>query len=391
MNKSNEHPCDEPFARKLFSFISLLLGLFIIVQTAYTQDVYDFESLNVNNLIQNQDNWIDQPGQGYAGIIQDSTSVNGSKVVWAVPQVVFNEPIYLTRVSDGNFSFPDITPIQTHLTIQFDCTGHHIAMFALGHDRNGDGMLKKSEGEIGPAFGTWDRNFMVQGANLGTAYQAGFNDNGLGGNSGKDWFRIQLRIDFTANLGEGAGSIYYKNLTDGDPQFTAVPNMQHLNLELSSLHPDAVPIKWDAMWLYLMSGGGNDPTVDNLNPVAEAEFCQLDIGYGGPGNAKLSLCGGDLSSGTTADLLLTGAPAGKPALLMMGTQFNPTPFAGGMVVPVPFPFAVLFAIDLKGDVFIPGIPGGGGPATFFMQFIYEDPVQSSGLGISNGLQVEILP
>lgn len=377
--------------RRILLRITVLFAALFVIPVAEAEDLYTFESLNVNNMINGQDNWVDQPGQGYAAIIQDPTPVNGSKVVWAVPTVAFNEPIYLTRVNANNFAFPAVTAIQTKLTIQFDCTGHHIALFALGHDRNGDGMLKESEGEIGPAFGTWDRNFRIQGANLGTIHETGFNDGGLGGNSGKDWYRIQLRVEITANNGDGAGSFFYMNLTDGDPEFTPVPGLQNIDLELSALHPDAVPTNWDAMWLYLMRGGGNEPTADNLIPVADAEFCQLDIGYGGPGDAKLSFCGGDLSSGTTADLLLTGAPPEKAASLIMGTQFNPTPFAGGWIVPVPFFQTVLFAVDLKGEVYIPGIPGGGGPATFFIQFIYEDATLSSGIGISNSLQVEILP
>jgi hypothetical protein len=382
----------EAFGRKFLKIQFLMAGAVLLAALLFgsasmANNVYTFESLQTNGLIHTQDNWVDQPGQGYAAILLDQSAANGTKVVWSVPTTVFNQSAFLTRVNDANFSFSPVTAIQTHLTVQFDCTGEHVAMFALGHDRNGDGMLLKSDGEIGPSFGSWDQHFRIQGANVGTAHDAPFGN----GNSRKDWYRIQLSIDFTAKGGEGSGSLLYKNLSDGDPEFIVVSELQDIDLELSSMHPDAGPTSWNAMWIHLLSGGGNDPSADNLIPVEDATFCQLDIGYGGPGDAKLSLCGGDLSSGTTADLLLTGTPAGTPALLIVGTQLNPTPFAGGFIVPVPFIFTTPFVTDAGGKVFLPGIPGGGGPATLFIQFLYEDAAQPAGLGISNGLQVEFLP
>ena len=351
------------------------------------QDVYTFESLKVNGLIHQQDHWVDQPGQGYAAVRIDPSTANGTRVVYSVPTVVFNESSYLTRVNDGNFDFPPVASNQTHLTMQFDCTGEHVAMFALGRDRNGDGMLLHGDEEIGPVFGVWDQHFRVQGAGSGVIHEAPFDN----GDSRKDWYRIRLRVDFTANDGDGAGSLFYKNLSDGDPSFTEVSGLQDLNLELSSMPPDAGPGAWNAMWLHLLRGGGNESSADNLVPVEDARFCQVDVGYGGPGDSRLSLCGGDLSSGTTADLLLTGAAPGKPVLLLAGTAFNPTPFAGGHLVPVPFlPAAALYA-DAKGEVFLPGIPGGGGPLVLYLQALHQDPALPAKIGISNGLEVEFLP
>lgn len=372
--------------QRLTSIAAVLLGFLFIGQAGWTKDIYTFESLNVNNLIHGQDNWIDQPGQGQAAIYQDPGSINGTKVARHVPTVVFNQSAFLTRVNDGNFSFPAVTEIQTGLTIQFDCNGQHVAIFALGHDVNGDGMLKSSEGEIGPSFGTYDRDFRLQGANLGTIHNVDFGS----GNNGTDWYRIQLRIDFTANDGDGSGSLYYKNLTDGDPDFIAVSGLQDIDLELGAMDPGAKPTTWDALWMHLLTGGGNIPHADDLVPVEDATFCQKDIGFGGPGDARFSLCGGDLSSGTTADLLLTGAPEGKAALLLISDQNNPTPFAGGLVVPFPYLISILLTTNNQGEIFIPGLPGGGGPAMIYAQFIYEDPAQTLGFGISNALEVVVL-
>ena len=119
--------------------------------------------------------------------------------------------------------------------------------------------------------------------------------------------------------------------------------------------------------------------------------CQQDLGFAGPGTAALSLCGGDLSSGTTADLLLEGAVANQLAFLVLGPAFSPTPLLGGTLVPVqPVSTIVLFT-DGAGSVAVPGITGGGGPATLFAQFVYVDSGQTLGWGFSNALQVELLP
>jgi hypothetical protein len=34
------------------------------------------------------------------------------------------------------------------------------------------------------------------------------------------------------------------------------------------MHPDAGPESWDAMWMHIMTGGGNTPSADMLVPVA---------------------------------------------------------------------------------------------------------------------------
>jgi hypothetical protein len=278
--------------------------------------------LNLNGLIDKQDNWVDQPGQGYAAIRLDTSPANGTKVAWHVPTVGFNQSAYLTRVNDGSFSFPAISPLQIRLTIQFDCTGEHVAMFALGHDRNNDGMLLKSDGEIGPSFGTWDQSFRIQGANLGTAHDAPFGS----GNARYDWYRIQLRIDFTGYGSNGSGSLFYKNLTDGDPQFTAVPALQGIDLELSSLHPDAGPTTWDSMWIELLSGGGNHPSADNLVPVEDATICQLYLT-------------GNPVPGENITFNVVGIPGTDPVKLYRGSLRN-TPLStkyGLLFIKKPFP------------------------------------------------------
>jgi hypothetical protein len=246
------------------SVLAILAGVTAagVGMPVHAEEIYGFESLGANSFIDGQDNWVDQPLQGQGIVTVDASPVNGTKVVGVLPNTAFDEAAFLTRVNDENFSFPAFTGFESDAVIQFDLTGEHIALFALGHDQNGDGMLKASEGEIGPAFGTDDRNFVLQQANRGTAFEVAFGQ----GNAGGDWYRMQLRIDFTANGGNGSGSVYYRNLTDGDPEFQPVAGLQEIDLRLSDMSTQAGPETWDAMWLDLLNGRSARPSVDNLVP-----------------------------------------------------------------------------------------------------------------------------
>jgi hypothetical protein len=245
--------------------LALVIVLGLLAHAAQAVEVYTFESLAVNNFINGQDYWKDQPGQGDAVVALDQSG-HGTKVVRHFKTVVFDESTFLTRTNDAGFNFVSFSGTETKVVIQFEANGEHVAMFALGRDRNSDGLLLNTDGEIGPAFGVYDRNFRIQEANLGTAYDDGFNEGGGDGNSGNDWYRLQLRLDFTAANGDGTGSLYFMNLTDGDTAFHTVSGLRNQPLGLSRLHPDARPAKWNAMWLYLLSNGNSVPNADNLVP-----------------------------------------------------------------------------------------------------------------------------
>lgn len=120
------------------------------------------------------------------------------------------------------------------------------------------------------------------------------------------------------------------------------------------------------------------------------DVCQTDLGFGGPGSASLSICGGDLSSGNPADLSLTGATPSSLAGLFVGAVNGQAPFKGGTLVPVPWLSLTLLGTDGSGDLGF-SVPGGNGPFTAFVQVVYPDGAQALGFGFSNGLQVEFLP
>jgi len=89
-------------------------------------------------------------------------------------------------------------------------------------------------------------------------------------------------------------------------------------------------------------------------------------------------------------MVLSNIPLFASATIFIGTQFQPTYFweLKGNLVTVP-PGGIL-SFPASGYVIFPDIPGGGGPATFYVQAVV------SGLGIptpllSNAVRIDLLP
>jgi hypothetical protein len=120
------------------------------------------------------------------------------------------------------------------------------------------------------------------------------------------------------------------------------------------------------------------------------DVCQTDLGFGGPGQVSLSICGEALAPGGTATLSLEAAPAFAPVFLVAGLNFGPTPFKGGTLVPVPLLLTLPFTANGSGGLLLP-VPGGGGPLTVYLQAVVSDGGQPLGYALSNALQVELLP
>ena len=130
--------------------------------------------------------------------------------------------------------------------------------------------------------------------------------------------------------------------------------------------------------------------IEHLDAIKAETVCQPDLGYGGPGSVTIEACGDELVAGGVADLLLSGAPADAPAYLFAGFTNQPTPFAGGTILPYPANYFVPYVADFNGQLFFEEFPGGGGPLTLFTQFVVADPLQADGYAISNTLAIEFL-
>ena len=120
------------------------------------------------------------------------------------------------------------------------------------------------------------------------------------------------------------------------------------------------------------------------------DVCQPDIGFQGPGTATLSMCGGDLSTGTTADLVFSGGPANSLVYLGVDVALTPVPFGMGTIIS-PAPLAIIpMPTDANGS-FTWTLPGGGGPVTVYAQVIYADATLPGGAGFSNAIAATWLP
>jgi len=100
------------------------------------------------------------------------------------------------------------------------------------------------------------------------------------------------------------------------------------------------------------------------------EVCQVDLGFGGPGNDQ--------------------AVPNAPAILFLSLANNPVPFKGGTLVTFPFVVLLSLGTDGTGSITVP-VSGGNGPLTIYAQFAIADSAQINGVALSNALEVEFGP
>jgi len=231
----------------------------VAIQDDETTALYDFELLD-EGAINGQDNWVEAVTN--ATVSTDTTAVNGTQVVHANTTLGGSGDTEISRVNDASFAFPPFTGTQGRIC--YDTTADDNSLFALGRDSVQDGMLKTVDGEIGVPFGFWERQFIVLVGNSLTT-RAGVADLGAD-DLITDWYRLCLDIDFDANGGDGAGSLSYRNLSNGDSAFTAIPALQALDLKLS-LNGTPDPTLWNSMFLNLRVDSSDlIPKADNLMP-----------------------------------------------------------------------------------------------------------------------------
>ncbi len=130
--------------------------------------------------------------------------------------------------------------------------------------------------------------------------------------------------------------------------------------------------------------------IRRVDDVVATTVVQEDIGYGGPGSARLAVAGDALGPGGLADLMIYDAPANAEVVLLGSRQFRPRNYAGGTVVPLPPSIVKRVTTDENGRYFRPGIMGGRGPYSFYLQAICEDPGQPQGKAITNAVRLEFL-
>lgn len=155
---------------------------------------------------------------------------------------------------------------------------------------------------------------------------------------------------------------------------------------------------WRDPATYVQSGQALCPTFYAGNWIIracseDADICQPTLGFNGPGDALLSVCGDPLSSGNTATLLVQNCPPGASTVLFGSFFLNPTfvPQVGGTLAPFPLQLALGIPADGTGTVTIPGVPGGGGPFGFYLQSFVQNGTLPKGWEVSNAVQLNFLP
>ncbi|MEO0651488.1 MAG: hypothetical protein AAFZ65_12505, partial [Planctomycetota bacterium] len=123
----------------------------------------------------------------------------------------------------------------------------------------------------------------------------------------------------------------------------------------------------------------------------ECTTCQEDLGFGGPGDLALELCGDVLTPGGSAELKVSNASPNETAFLLVGTQNMPIGFAGGTVVPNPQILIEALPTDANGTGSLPINGGAQVATTLYIQAIAVDLSLPAQLEFSNAIAAEFLP
>ena len=120
--------------------------------------------------------------------------------------------------------------------------------------------------------------------------------------------------------------------------------------------------------------------------VFDAEYCQLDLGFQGPGNAVASMCGDGLNAGKSSDYEIAGAPANAAGVLLISLEgFADAAVLGGTLVS--FGGFVLQAPMLAGPAGDAAITftGFGVPFDLVYQSVLLDPAAPKGLAFTGAI------
>ena len=144
----------------------------------------------------------------------------------------------------------------------------------------------------------------------------------------------------------------------------------------------------------LGSGSIIEAAIDDLSVFRidcdNGTVCQADLGFGGPGSSSLTICGDALSTGNSADMVLSGAATNTTAFVLAGLVNAPTPVKGGVLVPVPWLFELALPTGAGGGFSVP-LAGGFGPVSIYVQAAYPDGGLPGGFGFSNAVRADFLP
>jgi hypothetical protein len=222
-------------------------------------DTYTFENLASGANLAGQDNW--KLLLGSSSVVTSGTGVDTTKIAQSI-YGAGGTVTMLTRTNDSNFSFPQFAGTETAATLQFDVfmgltsssIGNFGANFGLGHGSDIGAQFGINGGLPAP-FGPGGDFFELREPGFGTDHLSPVPASVLAG----DWLRLRLVMDFTANGGDGAGSMLFADLTAGSA-FSPITGLQNIDLNLSNS-----AASWDEMFLRLDEFDSRAPMgADNL-------------------------------------------------------------------------------------------------------------------------------
>ena len=258
---------------------SSFLGAFALTLLAASTSVavtYTFENLTVGNLV-GQDNWA-LVGSGSSFQITGGVGTD-STLVFQNPGV--SAANFDIRQNNGMFSFGSFTGSETSAVLQFDVRvnstpGENQNFAYYVGDVNG-AVSSSPQIQYGNTSSGTNPVFVIVGANSGTATTVSV----PGTVNFGDWVSVRLTMDFTANGGDGLGSLSFADLTQATG-FTPVSGLQNVALGMQNPpvgHGTVTPSAWDTLWL--RSDTASSATGDNLTVIVPE-----------PGSSWLALAGG---------------------------------------------------------------------------------------------------
>jgi hypothetical protein len=121
----------------------------------------------------------------------------------------------------------------------------------------------------------------------------------------------------------------------------------------------------------------------HLSP-AQRTVCQEDIGYGGPGDLRLRICGPGLAFDASSLLTIDNGPPGAHGVLLEGNGFQAMPFGMGTLVPAPALYFQSTPITLDPNgTYRRSVSHQGGTELIYYQAVVADALVPFGFSISN--------
>ncbi len=181
------------------------------------------------------------------------------------------------------------------------------------------------------------------------------------------------------------------DLADVDPGTLGDLAQDSVSLLPYLLDPERPSVRrWIYAETFSPNGAGNPVP---LPPCPVEDVCQQELGFDGPGDASLSICGlplYGLYGANTVPVTVSGGPAGAAVLLRIGS-FTPAYDAtlGAWTVSNPPEATLSYVLDPQGRL-ATNVWTGAISQERYYQAVVADPAQPQGFSVSNAVRIEPL-